>query len=320
MEIKIDLKDKKILHELDKNSRIPSSQIAKKVGLSSEAVNYRIKKLEKEEIITQYQLIINLAKLDIIQFKICLALQYIKEEQLKLIINKLKKNNAVKWIVSSKGNWDLILSLETNSLEKIDNLKNNILELFKGSIREKAISILVEAETYPRNYLLDEKNLTSSRTIMKKDSIVKLDDVDSTILKELTKNARISLVDLAEKLKSTPRIINYRIKQLEKKRVILGYKIAIDYEKLGIRFFKLFIYLGKAQEEKIKSLVDYFINHKNIIHNVRVIGNWDFEPEIEVYSEEKFDEILVELKEEFSEIIQKIDIITISKEHKFVYF
>ena len=78
--------------------------------------------------------------------------------------------------------------------------------------------------------------------------------------------------------------------------------------------------MGKAKEEKIKSLVDYFFNHKNIIHNVRVIGNWDFEPEIEVYSEEEFDKILAELKEEFSEIIQKIDIITISKEHKFVYF
>ena len=267
-----------------------------------------------------YQLIINLAKLNIVQFKICLALQYLKEEQLNTIIEKLKKNNYVKWIVSSRGNWNLILSLETDSLEKIDNLKNNILELFKGAIREKSLSILVEAETYTRNYLLDEKNLTSSRVIMKKGSVVKLDEVDSTILKELTKNARIALVDLAEKLKSTPRIINYRIKQLEKKQIILGYKIAINYEKIGIKFYKLFIYLGKPKEERIKSLVNYFFTHKNIIHNVRVIGNWDFEPEIEVYSEEEFDNILTELKEEFSDLIQKIDIVTIKKEYKFVYF
>ena len=151
MTIKLDLKDKKILYELDKNARIPSSQIAKKVGLSSEAVNYRIKRFEKEDIITQYQLIVNLSKLKIIQFKICLSFQYLNSNKLNEILEKLKKKEYTKWIVSCQGNWDLILSLETDSLENVDNIKNEILELFKNFVREKALSILVEANTYPRN-------------------------------------------------------------------------------------------------------------------------------------------------------------------------
>lgn len=44
------------------------------------------------------------------------------------------------------------------------------------------------------------------------------------------------------------------------------------------------------------------------------------EPEFEVFSEKEFDNILIDIKDKFSDIIKKIDIITITKEHKLEYF
>ncbi len=320
MTFKLDLKDKKILYELDLNCRKSSSQIAKKVGLSKEAVNYRIKRFEKENIITHYQLIINLAKLNIYQFKLCLSLQHLKEEEIQSIIKKLKQKEYVKWIVSCHGNWDILVAIETINFERINYIKDEVLELFKNNIREKSLSILVEAETYARSYFVDENSFRESRIIMKTSSNEKIEELDLLILKELSVNARKSLVEIAQKLKTTPRIINYRMSQMEKNKVILGYKIAINYEKLKIKFYKLFIYLSNIQVAKIKQLKNYLTNNKNIIHNVTVLGNWDLEPEIEVHSEKEFQKIITNLKDEFSDIIQKIDVITISKEHKFVYF
>ena len=49
--IKLDLKDKKILTLLDEDSRYSNSQIAKKVGLSKPAVEYRLKRFERNKII-----------------------------------------------------------------------------------------------------------------------------------------------------------------------------------------------------------------------------------------------------------------------------
>jgi DNA-binding Lrp family transcriptional regulator len=43
-EIKLDLKDRKILAELDFNAREPISKIAKKVKISKEVALYRIRK------------------------------------------------------------------------------------------------------------------------------------------------------------------------------------------------------------------------------------------------------------------------------------
>ena len=118
--MRLDIKDKKILWELNSNCRQTNSEIAKKILLSPEAVLYRIKKLENGGIITQYQTIIDLSKLGIVQFKICLSLQYLDKEKIEKIIDKLKKEEKVKWIVSTQGNWDLILSSETASLISLD--------------------------------------------------------------------------------------------------------------------------------------------------------------------------------------------------------
>ena len=47
----IDIKDLAILRELDQDVRASSAQIGRKVRLSKEVVQYRIKKLEQEKII-----------------------------------------------------------------------------------------------------------------------------------------------------------------------------------------------------------------------------------------------------------------------------
>jgi len=65
MGIKLDIKDKKILYELDVNCKQTNAQIAKKVGLSRDSVGYRIKKLERESFILGYRTLINFRKLGI---------------------------------------------------------------------------------------------------------------------------------------------------------------------------------------------------------------------------------------------------------------
>ncbi len=63
MVIKLDLKDKKILTLLDEDARLSNTQIAKKVGLSKPAVEYRLKRFEKNNIIFSYYTVVNFTKL-----------------------------------------------------------------------------------------------------------------------------------------------------------------------------------------------------------------------------------------------------------------
>ena len=304
---------------MDKDCRQASTQIAKKVGLSTEVVNYRIKRFEKENVITQYQVALNLSKLGIIQFKILISFQHMNSEKLEKIIKKLDQNKNVKWIVSCKGNWDLLIALEANSLQEIDKVKDNVLEIFQDYINKKTISICTYAEVYNRDFLLEKHIADRIRILVSDEKEVRLDELDMKILKKLANNARKSIVDIASEIKTSARIVNYRINQMIKKGIITGFRIALNYEKLGIHFYKLFIYLENPREKRFKELMNYLRNNKNVIHNLKVIGNWDLEPELEVYSEAEFNSNLSELKDKFSDIIKNIGIVTISKEHKFVY-
>jgi len=316
---KLDLKDKKILSELDKNCRQSNSQIAKKVGLSTEVVNYRIKKLEEENIITQYQTALNLSKLGIIHFKLCLSFQHITSKELNERITRLKGNKNVKWLVLCNGAWDLIATLETDSIINIDILKNEILSLFSGYILEQEISIGVEAAVYNRNFITGGQS-QGKKVLLDSSTKEKLEEVDMKILKILSENARMSVVDLSTKLNLTARVVSYRIKQLMKNKIIEGFRIAINYNKLGVQFYKGFIYLENPEKSKIEDMVNYFASHKNIIHHVKVLGSWDLEPEFEVLNEAEFNKILIDIKDKYSNIIKKIDVITIKEEYKAVYF
>ncbi len=59
----MDIIDKKILEELQKNSSQPLSELSKKVGLSNTPCWNRIKKLEEEKIIKSKSIIIDNKKL-----------------------------------------------------------------------------------------------------------------------------------------------------------------------------------------------------------------------------------------------------------------
>ena len=77
--IRVDNIDKKILHLLQEDGRIPYASIAKEVGLTSTAVSQRIQKMMDEGIIRGFEVILNQEKLGYgIQAIISLKLNFSK--------------------------------------------------------------------------------------------------------------------------------------------------------------------------------------------------------------------------------------------------
>lgn len=63
---------------------------------------------------------------------------------------------------------------------------------------------------------------------------MKLDKIDKHILQELQLNARISNLELAEKVNLSPTPCARRVKQLEDADIITGHITLVDREKLGL--------------------------------------------------------------------------------------
>ena len=138
----------------------------------------------------------------------------------------------------------------------------------------------------------------------------------SGILKLLSGNTRIKIIEIASKLNSTARIIAYRIARMEREGIIQKYTIALNPSAIGISVFKSFIYLNGIKGKH--RLMAYLAGQKNCIYNVEAIGNWDIEPEFEVHSTEEYYRIMDDIEEKFGGMIKNINTMLIEKEHKFI--
>ena len=74
--MKLDVKDRKILYNLDLNSRQSFSQVGKKVGLPKNTVGYRVKKLEEEGIIRNFYTVVDIYNLGYIIMRFHYKFQY----------------------------------------------------------------------------------------------------------------------------------------------------------------------------------------------------------------------------------------------------
>ena len=80
-------------------------------------------------------------------------------------------------------------------------------------------------------------------------SMTKLDDINRKILRELTRDGRISNLDLADRVGLSPSACLRRVQELERKGVIKGYRAVLDGAALG-QGFVAYITVGLSQHTK----------------------------------------------------------------------
>jgi Lrp/AsnC family leucine-responsive transcriptional regulator len=316
--IKIDNLDKKILYELDRNSRQSASQISKKLRVHKNVINFRINRLVERGVIRQFVTIISPSVLGLIPCKIYLQLQNLIEEKQKDIIQFIEKL-PLYWAAKVSGRWDVIIGVLVKDMKEFNEIKNKILEKFGDDITNKTISILVEAPYYYREYLIEDKNKKMEiKYWIKEVKKEKIEDKDIEILRLLADNSRAPIIEISEKVGLTVKTIISRIKTLEKSGIISDYRISLNLDKIGYEFFKCFIALKKADQKRINDFIDYCGLNKNVIHLVECVGDWDLEPEFEIESFEKFQQQLSEIRNKFSDIIRSIETINILEEYSYV--
>jgi Lrp/AsnC family transcriptional regulator, leucine-responsive regulatory protein len=315
---KLDLKDKKILTLLDENARYTNSQISKKVGLSKPSVENRIQRLIKERAIFQFYTVIDFTKLGYSHYKLYFKFQNVDLIEEKRIIEYWNEEKNSVWVGQVRGEWDLSVSILAKNNYEFGRILSEFMNKFSQFILKKDVLLTEYSPMYAREYLAETKPSEFVYGIPSK--IYELDEADRKILKELAKNARMNIIDLASKNKLTRDIINYRIKKLLKEKIIVAYRCYLNLENVGINSYKLMIRTKNFNEKNEKAVKDFVSSHKKITQMLKLIGSWDLEFEVETSGEEELYEILTEIRKKFSDIIRDFDILRIIKTIKYDYF
>jgi Lrp/AsnC family transcriptional regulator, leucine-responsive regulatory protein len=317
----VDIKDKKILYVLDKNSRASFSQIAKATRISQETVRYRVNALKQSGVIQKFLTILNTTKLGNSYYQIMLKLQNVNEQRRKQILNFLEKNENVAWIGNLEGNYDIAFILYVNNQVMLQRIIKDLYEQFSKFIMKKSISINLSGEFFPRDYLVNKERVQIKKTgYVPFEKPIVLDKIDKYICKLLSENARISSIEIANKLNISSDSVLQRLKKLKKENIILGHNLILNQEKIGQSHYKILIYLTNISKEKEEKLISFVRMNNRVIAIVKTLADWDYEIDLEVENVNQLKKFTMDLTNQFSIIIRDYDLIRIIDMLKYTFY
>jgi DNA-binding Lrp family transcriptional regulator len=317
--LKLDLKDKKILYELDKNSRQHNASIGSKVGLSKQVVGFRIQRLVEEGVISSFYTVIDVSKLGFTVYKNLFRLQNMTIEDEKKLVEYARNETDVVWAASSDGRYEFTSNIRATDVEHLDNIINKFNQKFGSFIYEGQIATIIRRQYFPRTYLVNEKreivgNKISFGSVPKR---IKINRLDWKILAILGKNARASSVEVSEKVGISPDSVTDHIKKMEKLGVIKQYSIVPNCEVYPYLQYKVLISMKNMSDSIEKKLISYCDSNPNIVFLIKALGQWDFEVNIEVETVARFREIIMDFKANFENDIRDYSSLQIYKVHKY---
>ena len=155
---------------------------------------------------------------------------------------------------------------------------------------------------------------------MKYDKEIKLDQFDKQIIQYISQNALLTNVELGQKLNVSANTIKNRINTMLKNKFILGFRLVINPKIIGYNSHLLFQEVNRLDFQKENKLVSYLKTIPEVTFITKHIGKWRIGIEIETQSDEEFQDIFIEIRGKFNEIITDFESFPLFKDYRINYF
>lgn len=315
----IDVKDRRLLFEIDFNARKTYTELAKILKMSKRGVEYKLKNLEKKGIIIDYATIIDISTFGFNYYRVFIEFQNLNSKLKKEIEDYIKKENKIGWAIWTYGIYNIGFTIWARTVTEFKETINKFYFTFGRFIKERTESIATEVQFYKNRFLID-KSFDDKLIIKESGQEIKFDELDIKIVNELISYPRTKIIDLANKLKETTNKINYRVKKLQTEKVILGIRPILNYQLLNKTYYKLFINLNNTNKEQTKELENYVSNNKSVTYIVKALGTCDFDIELIVNNNEELFEFINNIQEKFPNSIKDYKTLILTKTIKANFF
>lgn len=302
----LDALDTKILFALEYDSSVSLTTLAKEVRRSKETVHYRLERLKERGILRSCTAIVDMAKLGYLTFRI-----YIKWQNVTLAIKEqfyreVGKNLNVWTTTILHGKWDFAVFLgikRDEYITKFHNIWNELLATYKPYIAEHKIAIYAPIHNYNKRFFCNETQIVSRVT--GEGAVVEHDEIDEAVLLTYARDVRQSLSVIARATGVSVETVRRRIRDLERKQVIVGYKIDMDLAKLGFQGYRVDFSLNTTTRNA--EIYEYLKEHKYFYQINKSIGGSDIETEVVVRDLTHLLELLEEIMTRFKGAIKSYE-------------
>ena len=224
------------------------------------------------------------------------------------MLSYLKKIHELYWIALLGGKFDLAFGVMCKSVFQFNQLYYQILNRYSKNLTDNAIAIRSELRQSKRSYLdKNKKPIFKFPLFSEEPASETIDNLDSSILSILSTQARMPILELAQILKKPASTLAFRIRDLEKRKIIQGYTPHVRSKNYGMQSYRLLLFLENMNENSRKKLFNYIQENPFMILAIETVGEWNFEITLEVEGHEQLQEELSRLRNTFTENIRNVE-------------
>ncbi len=266
--VKMDVKDRKILHYLSIDARMPDILLAKKVGLSRNAIAYRIERLKREGVIKFFTCTVNSCSLGYIPFTLLLKFNEDIYEHPE-IVSYFKKHENTFWLTTLSGQWDIFVEMVCKHVFHLQEILSKIVGNFGAKLY--SYELYFSFGTL-RTQLLVEDFYEGIRVekvpvrVMKFYGVTELDTLDRGIIQTLATDSTTQYLTIAQKLGTNINVVRSRIKKLMELGTLVKFYPEISYPIIGYTEYLCRIKLKTIDPTQLGAIQRYIKNHGQIMY------------------------------------------------------
>lgn len=316
--MKLNTLEAKVIGALSLRGDASISEISKIVKARSHSCRYAIDSLISKGLLNR-RVIINCYKLGYSIYALWFSLNAKYRRDSKELFTYLKNSKYVGYIGEQDGEFPYRIDLYCKDLRELHNFLIDLGDIFGEVFQTKHVSLIYSITDFSlKHFNPGDLNFTECRVGFENE-VESINEIDHKILQALSQIEHKTHSSIARELNIPLATLEYRIKSLKKKKIILAYHTWSQVENINSVGIKLTLYRLKFSllDKKLISEIEEFSKKNLYVFSLtQFIGEYDFELCISTKNsgEEKMFKDLLE--KEFGSKISSTIIVTLSGHKK----
>jgi len=316
----LDQLDRRILYELDFNSRRSLGVIARKVRCSKQTLHYRIQRLVKEGVITGFITSIDTAKLGYSMYIVWIEMSGISLEKKQAFLDHLIGHPNIQWVASCGGKYDVAIQIAARNVREFSPIFKDIQNRFPGCIKNHTINLVYEYHRFSKKFLTGKDEEAGELFNIGGGAAAQVDEADVALLSMLSKDSRAEILELSSGSGLSPNTVRSRMKRMEETGIIKAYTISLQEAKIGIERRHVLLSLHNMSPEMEQKLESFCMHRKESSFLLKVIGKWDAYVILDPPGRDELQKFLTDLRSGFDQIIKDFELAAVLEDLKFDYY
>lgn len=306
-----------ILAELQRNGRVTFQELSEVVGLSARPCLERVRRLERERVITGYTAYVDVRKL--VDVTVVLAQMFVKQgrEIRARFEQRMRSSPEVIECSEVSGRFNYIVKIACSTLAHYQDLTESWINDASLQIERIESNVVLrpakDLGLYPAELAAPAvrrpKQLASVGNFkeFRRTASRQVDEIDLRILAALQRDGRITFQQLSEQVDLSARPCLERVRRLERDHIITNYTARVDVRRLSnIMVAIVQLHVKQGREIRIR-FEQHICSGPQVLECFEVCGTFDYIAKVTCSSVAAYQELTEDWINETSLHVERVE-------------